>query len=87
MRRPLALNVWLSVNGHRQFQAQLGAGFEVQIPADFETAGNHSVTATFEGDHYYHGSTSPPHEQHVNAGEPEPTTVHPSTSEAGPPGT
>jgi hypothetical protein len=79
--------VWLSVDGHRQFQGRVEAGYEVQIPAAFEAAGNHTVTATFEGTQYYGGSTSPPLEQHVNAGEPEPTTGPTSTSEAGTPGT
>jgi hypothetical protein len=84
--------VFLTVDGHRQFQAQLGASFEVQIPADFETAGNHVVTATFDGDQQYHGSTSQPLEHQVTAGEAEPTTGQPATTQPpatteAPPGT
>ncbi len=52
--------VFLSVDGHRQFQADLHGSYEVQIPADFDTVGNHTVTATFGGDNQYRGSTSLP---------------------------
>ncbi len=72
--------VFLSIDGRRQFQADLHGTFEVQIPADFDTTGTHAVTATFVGDNQYRGSTSPPLTQQVTAGEPEPTTTVPTTT-------
>jgi hypothetical protein len=77
--------VWLSIDGHRQFQGTLHASFEVQVPADFDNAGDHTVTATFEGDSYYHGSTSPPLAHQVTAGEHVPTTNSPTTTQSSPP--
>jgi hypothetical protein len=79
--------VWLSIDGHRQFQGSPHASFEVQVPADFDNAGDHTVTATFEGDTYLHRSTSPPLAHHVTAGGHVPTTSSPTTTQSTPPRT
>lgn len=79
--------VFLSIDGRRQFQGDLHGTFEVQIPADFDTIGNHAVTATFIGDNQYRGSTSPPLTQQVTAGESGPKTNLPATTKNSPPST